>query len=539
MIWKMISFVSAKDIGVLYLMFALYSGLIGTAFSILIRLELSNPSTQLLDSYQYNNIITAHGIIMIFFMVMPALIGGFGNFLVPIGLGGPDMAKQQDRMIIIYIYNLMIKLIKKISCSMYNVLYKSITKIQELILNRYKRTNLMLQSNILSSIIEIAIIFWYFIKPIFPYIYILILTFSFKKLYLDGWRLSTSIVLKYMQVFSFSVILSLGFLYTYDVFVLSDITMNIGDVNNTNEIGTKINNNVNLEGHVNDKETGKAIANKVGVGVFMVGVAGAVCKVIIKSYMPLLQKAGVIVGASIAGGIGQAFIITFDNAFVKNTNISNTTTTSTTSNITPNINKLIDDSESSPISYLFYFLENMDYTCLSMIYILIIQLVFKLYFKDIVHFNLFKCLGNNFNSKIEFYLNKIIKLNKKVSVYWILFIVVIVLYGILFSIYGINNISNNFYYFITLHNCVNNKIVSIYNESIEIELFNLKVVNYVSLAIMINLIIILLYKFYFNKEIKNIYIWILLIMLIITLNLSASIFNELYTNIDSYVNIYI
>jgi cytochrome c oxidase subunit 1 len=86
-------------------MFALYSGLIGTAFSILIRLELSNPSTQLLDSYQYNNIITAHGIIMIFFMVMPALIGGFGNFLVPIGLGGPDMAKQQDRLVKIYFNN--------------------------------------------------------------------------------------------------------------------------------------------------------------------------------------------------------------------------------------------------------------------------------------------------------------------------------------------------------------------------------------------------------------------------------------------------
>src|SRR3954451_11016986 len=84
---------NAKDIGVLYLIFALFSGLIGTAFSVLIRLELSGPGIQYIgDNQLYNSIITAHAIIMIFFMVMPALIGGFGNFLLPLLVGGPDMA---------------------------------------------------------------------------------------------------------------------------------------------------------------------------------------------------------------------------------------------------------------------------------------------------------------------------------------------------------------------------------------------------------------------------------------------------------------
>ena len=84
---------NAKDIGILYLIFALFSGLLGTAFSVLIRLELSGPGVQYIsDNQLYNSVITAHAILMIFFMVMPALIGGFGNFLVPLTVGGPDMA---------------------------------------------------------------------------------------------------------------------------------------------------------------------------------------------------------------------------------------------------------------------------------------------------------------------------------------------------------------------------------------------------------------------------------------------------------------
>jgi len=72
---------NAKEIGTLYLIFAVFAGMIGTAFSVLIRLELSAPGVQFLqgDHQLFNVIITAHAMIMIFFMVMPALVGGFGK----------------------------------------------------------------------------------------------------------------------------------------------------------------------------------------------------------------------------------------------------------------------------------------------------------------------------------------------------------------------------------------------------------------------------------------------------------------------------
>jgi cytochrome c oxidase subunit 1 len=82
-----------KDIGTMYIVLSVAAGLLGSLLSVAMRAELAQPGLQFFtDPQLFNVVVSAHGLIMIFFVLMPALIGGFGNWFVPLLIGAPDMA---------------------------------------------------------------------------------------------------------------------------------------------------------------------------------------------------------------------------------------------------------------------------------------------------------------------------------------------------------------------------------------------------------------------------------------------------------------
>nr|YP_009679952.1 cytochrome c oxidase subunit I [Gordionus alpestris]QDH52410.1 cytochrome c oxidase subunit 1 [Gordionus alpestris] len=89
---RWITSTSHKDIGILYFMFGFWSVFLGTALSMIIRTELSHSSSLINSGSSYNMIVTSHALVMIFFAIMPILVGGFGNWLIPLMLSSPDMA---------------------------------------------------------------------------------------------------------------------------------------------------------------------------------------------------------------------------------------------------------------------------------------------------------------------------------------------------------------------------------------------------------------------------------------------------------------
>jgi hypothetical protein len=184
-----------------------------------------------------------------------------------------------------------------------------------------------------------------------------------------------------------------------------------------------------------------------------------------------------------------------------------------------------------------------------------------------------KLIGDRFNRTLEFYLNKMIKLNKQMSVFWIWFGFASLLVVKLTYIHFVNLISANLDHIIKVHysfmnNNINMDNVTVVFESIEDALFNLEIMYYMSLIIILCLIIVLWSKFhlkvnvelhtyfvlgmrinnkleyYLNKitsyfkDMSPIYILLLVVLLIVTLAYSAYIWNELYVNIDYYVYIY-
>lgn len=256
----------------------------------------------------------------------------------------------------------------------------------------------------------------------FMYLIYVLFIVSFIIFYLDNFRLSSSYTIRDIQIFSF-----IGILFILIAITICDLSSYADTICCANDKG-----NIDLHGHVSLGKDAAAelakgmhsIGSQLGLGATMVGVATAVGKGIAKSSMPPVQKAGVIIGGALTAGFGHSIITTINRHNITSkdscnsavNSLSSTTSNSdSVNNISSNINKFIDDSSLSSLQTLLSNIEGLAITCLSLIIILCIQIIFKFYLKDSVTLNLSGVLGVKINKKAEYYLNKIIKLNKKMS----------------------------------------------------------------------------------------------------------------------------
>ena len=340
------------------------------------------------------------------------------------------------------------------------------------------------------------------------FLYLLITILIIIVFYLDNLKLSENSLMHFIQIFIF---ISILFIFLYIFYNIDHFTSFICYVKDDN-IGLQGSYNITKESAEN---IGKGmnsigqglntIGSQLGLGATIVGVSTAVGKSIAKSSIPPIQKAGVIVGAGLLGGVSHFAINTIYNFVTKN-KFSSTTNHN---NINSNINKLIDDSSSSTLRDLLFSLEAINYICLYLIIILIIQIIYKLYLKDSIKLNIPNILGTNLNKSFEYYINKVIALNKKMNVIWIWIIFILLVYGLSVLIFvsswlynNINDLVNNHLHIYSNSISNNISIDNISNNTLENFLFYIKLSNLVCLSLVIILILQIFFKLYSKKNIK-------------------------------------
>ena len=291
---------------------------------------------------------------------------------------------------------------------------------------------------------------------------------SFILFYLDNLKLSANDEIKYFQLFSFIGLLFVLIISIYNTINSMDFICYMGDKNKyvdlhgeynmTKEAAENIGNGMNTVGKgINTVGQGlNTVGSNLGLTGAIVGTGTAVASGLAKAPMPPVQKAGVIIGGALAGGLIHSSISLFNRSMTKE-NIPTPTTNNTnflSKDISSNISKFMDDSSLSPLQALIFNIDVLNAICISLIVILIIQIIYKLYLKDNIKLNLTSILGVKLNNTLEYYINKMITLNKKISIIYIWLIFIIVISALSCSIYISYGLYNNIDRFIAFHNYV-------------------------------------------------------------------------------------
>jgi len=280
----------------------------------------------------------------------------------------------------------------------------------------------------------------------------LILFFNFTLFYLDDFKLSSNKYIKKLQLLS-------PLLFIILIIFYYDIISNLTAQHSVLFLDTPGNPNVNIGASI---EIGKDAAADLSKGVSILGqniglagsigaLSGSVAKVISKTPLPPIQKAGIVIAAGLAGAgihIGASTIIRSNS----NSNISgNISSSPIPRTFNAGENKLTGGYENSALNDLILGIDMINYACLLLIIILFTIILFKFALPSEIKLNLSNIIGPNLNNSLNYYLNKIIQLNKTTSKVYIFIILILLLISLSFNCYFTTELYNNLDKFVNLH----------------------------------------------------------------------------------------
>jgi len=278
------------------------------------------------------------------------------------------------------------------------------------------------------------------------------LFFSFAVFYLDDFKLSQNKYIKVLQVlFPLLFLLFIILLYYESISIFNNVLFTNDPKNPNISIGAKV--EIGKEAAAEISKGVSTIGSNVGLAGTVGAVSAGVAKVISKTSLPPVQKAGIVmVGSLIGGGIhvGASSLNRLNNNIGFSTSARQGQIINSSAS---NISKLFDDSiPTSDLSNLILSINILTSACLSLIVILSMVILFKfLLNEDKIKFNLSSLVGDKFNNNLNYYLIKIIQLNKKTSTIYIIVIFILLYIGLIFDCYFITELYNNLDKFIDIH----------------------------------------------------------------------------------------